>query len=239
MQAVKHAGYFIPAVCIGGINHGNIQRVLTESGMIISGMHGAAVVSAIVADADPKLAARRLKNLIQSAPVRQLLMAPEFREGKSLALEIWEVARDILHRKPVSHNMTNLVLPPPPTVHVVLRSSADHKQQVVQNFAANVALCMGASPIMANYGQEAVDLAKLGGALVINMGTVTPEGLANYIQAIQAYNQADRPVVFDPVGCVPSPPCTLATTNRPVPVLAPRRSAATRSVVSSRPAASP
>lgn len=238
MQAVKHAGYFIPAVCIGGINHGNIQRVLTESGMIISGMHGAAVVSAIVADADPKLAARRLKNLIQSAQVRQLLMAPEFREGKSLALEIWEVARDILHRKPVSHNMTNLVLPPP-TVHVVLRSSADHKQQVVQNFAANVALCMGASPIMANYGQEAADLAKLGGALVINMGTVTPEGLANYIQAIQAYNQADRPVVFDPVGCVPSPPCTLATTNRPVPVLAPRRSAATRSVVSSRPAASP
>lgn len=118
MEAVKNAGYYVPTVCIGGINHGNIQRVLTESGMIISGSHGAAVVSAIVADANPKLAAQRLKNLIQCVPVRQLLMAPEFRKGKSLALEIWEVARDILHQKPVSHNMTNLVLSPPPsTLH--------------------------------------------------------------------------------------------------------------------------
>lgn len=111
--------------------------------------------------------------------------------------------------------------------------------QVVQNFAANVALSVGASPIMANYGEEAADLAKLGGALVINMvrlslllsrvfncgsgtccdtatshpmlvmpkadgtmcqGTVTPEGIKNYKQALKAYNDAGRPVIFDPVG---------------------------------------
>lgn len=82
-------------------------------------------------------------------------------------------------QKPLSHNMTNLV---------------------VQNFAANVALAVGASPIMANYGEEAADLAKLGGALVINMGTVTPEGLQNYEKALRAYNAAGRPVIFDPVG---------------------------------------
>ncbi|KAJ6780711.1 hypothetical protein PWT90_02319 [Aphanocladium album] len=80
---------------------------------------------------------------------------------------------------PLSHNMTNLV---------------------VQNFAANVALAVGASPIMSNYAAEAADLAKLGGALVVNMGTVTPEGLANYKQAIKAYNDAGRPIVLDPVG---------------------------------------
>jgi len=72
--------------------------------------------------------------------------------------------------------------------------------QVVQNFAANVALAVGASPIMSNNGEEAPDLAKLGGALVINMGTVTPESLRNYVKALHAYNNADRPVVFDPVG---------------------------------------
>lgn len=55
---------------------------------------------------------------------------------------------------------------------------------------------------MANYGEEAADLAKLGGALVINMGTVTPEGLENYKKALRAYNAALRPVVFDPVGYV-------------------------------------
>ena len=55
---------------------------------------------------------------------------------------------------------------------------------------------------MANYGAEAADLAKLGAALVINMGTVTPEGLDNYKKALRAYNAAGRPVVFDPVGYV-------------------------------------
>jgi thiamine-phosphate diphosphorylase/hydroxyethylthiazole kinase len=53
---------------------------------------------------------------------------------------------------------------------------------------------------MANYAEEAADLAKLGGALVVNMGTVTPDGLENYLQAIKAYNEADRPIVLDPVG---------------------------------------
>lgn len=59
---------------------------------------------------------------------------------------------------------------------------------------------MGASPIMANYAEEAADLAKLGGALVINMGTVTPDGLGNYKKALRAYNAASRPVLLDPVG---------------------------------------
>lgn len=63
-----------------------------------------------------------------------------------------------------------------------------------------MALAVGASPIMANYGEEATDLARLGGALVVNMGTVTPEGLENYAKALKAYNLAGGPVVFDPVG---------------------------------------
>lgn len=53
---------------------------------------------------------------------------------------------------------------------------------------------------MANYGREAEDLAKLGGSLVINMGTVTPEGLENYLLALKAYNAQGGPVLLDPVG---------------------------------------
>ena len=53
---------------------------------------------------------------------------------------------------------------------------------------------------MANYGEEAKDLARLQGALVINMGTVTPEGISNYLQAVKAYNAQGGPVLFDPVG---------------------------------------
>lgn len=99
--------------------------------------------------------------------------------GGVIAAKIPDAILSIAQRGPLSHNMTNLV---------------------VQNFAANVALAIGASPIMANYAEEAADLAKLGGALVVNMGTVTPDGLKNYVQALQAYNAAQRPVVFDPVG---------------------------------------
>lgn len=53
---------------------------------------------------------------------------------------------------------------------------------------------------MSNNGNEASDLARLGGALVVNMGTVTPEGLDNYRKALTAYNSEGRPILFDPVG---------------------------------------
>ncbi len=53
---------------------------------------------------------------------------------------------------------------------------------------------------MANYGAEATDLSALDGALVINMGTVTPDGLTNYLLALRAYNTRGGPVLLDPVG---------------------------------------
>lgn len=53
---------------------------------------------------------------------------------------------------------------------------------------------------MANSGDEAPELAALGGALVINMGSVTPEAIRNYVKAGQAYNACGQPVLFDPVG---------------------------------------
>ena len=53
---------------------------------------------------------------------------------------------------------------------------------------------------MANYGAEATDLSGLDGALVINMGSVTPDGLTNYVQALRAYNTRGGPVLLDPVG---------------------------------------
>lgn len=70
----------------------------------------------------------------------------------------------------------------------------------MQNFAANVALAIGASPIMSNHGDEAADLARHKGSLVLNMGTVDEKALGNYVKSLRAYNQANQPVVFDPVG---------------------------------------
>ena len=53
---------------------------------------------------------------------------------------------------------------------------------------------------MANFGEEAEHLARHGGSLVINMGSVTPEGISNYLLALKAYNDDGGPVLFDPVG---------------------------------------
>lgn len=169
-------------MCIGGINATNVQQVLYQSSDSQKQLDGVAIVSAIVAASDPKKAAQELKSLIGSPPpfaAASMAHPVKMKDIGSILQSVPAVIRAVGDTTPLSHNMTNLV---------------------VQNFAANVALAVGASPIMANYGEEAGDLCKLGGSLVINMGTVTPEGLQNYLQALQAYNSVGGPVVLDPVG---------------------------------------
>ncbi|GAB1320537.1 thiamine biosynthetic bifunctional enzyme [Madurella fahalii] len=178
LEAIAEAGYTTSTVCIGGVNESNLQRILLQSGAAKKRLDGAAVVSAIMAAGDPEGAARKLLGLANGRPAFQHT-GPEALDPKTALELVPRIIKQIHDTTPLSHNMTNLV---------------------VQNFAANVALAIGSSPIMANYGEEAPDLCKLGGALVVNMGTVTPEGLANYVKALRAYNQAQRPVVLDPVG---------------------------------------
>lgn len=171
----------VGTVCIGGVNESNVQRVMYQSHGLEKGLDGVAVVSAIVGPKDPRAAAKELKKLIKEPPPFARTEQP-FDRPLSVATieeEVPKIVKTLGKTKPLCHNMTNLV---------------------VQNIAANVALAIGASPIMSNNGLEAPDLAKLGGSLVINMGTVTPEGLENYLIALKAYNAVGGPVVFDPVG---------------------------------------
>jgi thiamine-phosphate diphosphorylase/hydroxyethylthiazole kinase len=53
---------------------------------------------------------------------------------------------------------------------------------------------------MSPYGDEAPDLALNGGALLINMGSLTSESVSHYLKATRAYNEGGNPVVYDPVG---------------------------------------
>ncbi|KAH7038162.1 Hydroxyethylthiazole kinase family-domain-containing protein [Microdochium trichocladiopsis] len=183
LQKLEDLKSSVKTVCIGGLNKTNISRVLwqstTPSGRSVDGV---ALVSAIMAAPEPGVVAAQLLRVVKTPPAFSTL-APAQGQLKRPPQDLLEVIPEVITavdaKKPLSHNMTNLV---------------------VQNIAANVALCVGASPIMANYGEEAQDLAKLGGALVVNMGTVTPEGLQNYEKALKAYNEASGPVVFDPVG---------------------------------------
>lgn len=80
---------------------------------------------------------------------------------------------------PLIHNMTNVV---------------------VTNFTANGLLALGASPVMAYAKQEVADMARIAGALVLNMGTLDEELVEAMIIAGKSANEHNVPVLFDPVG---------------------------------------
>ncbi|KAJ4355699.1 thiamine biosynthetic bifunctional enzyme [Didymosphaeria variabile] len=178
----------VKTVCIGGVNALNVQRVhyqlhAPSDAKTPKSIDGVAVVSAIIGAEDVEQAAANLKTLLSTSPNFITLSSSSSNDDWTSLAHIQTTAlaatKAVHAKSPLSHNMTNLV---------------------VQNFAANVALAIGASPIMSNNGAEAPDLAKLGGGLVINMGTATPDALLNHRLAIAAYNATGSPIVLDPVG---------------------------------------
>ena len=132
---------------------------------------------------DPRETASHLRRLLSTPPafaqlfLRQSQPSSAIDDLLSCVGPRWQQLAQI---KPLCHNMTNTV---------------------VQNFAANVALALGASPIMSLNSAEASDLAAVStSALVLNMGTLTHDALHHYKTALAAYNVVGRPTLFDPVG---------------------------------------
>jgi len=85
---------------------------------------------------------------------------------------------------PLVHNITNIV---------------------VANFSANGLLALGASPFMASALEEVQDVARIAGAVVLNMGTLDKAAGDAMIAAGQSANRHGVPVVFDPVGAGATP----------------------------------
>jgi hydroxyethylthiazole kinase len=82
-------------------------------------------------------------------------------------------------RKPLVHQITNYV---------------------VMNETANATLSLGALPVMAHAREEVEEMVGLAGALVLNIGTLSPQWVEAMIAAGKAANEAGIPVVLDPVG---------------------------------------
>ena len=179
LSSLASNGHDVKTVCIGGINAANTQRVLYQSASPQKKLDGVAVVSAIMASSDPKQASSSLRRLIDEPPPFASSISRQKLTRDDIVAKVPAVIKKMASKKPICHNMTNLV---------------------VQNFAANVAIAIGSSPIMSNNGLEAGDLAALGGSLVINMGTTTPEIKSNHLKALAAYNAVGGSTLFDPVG---------------------------------------
>jgi len=71
---------------------------------------------------------------------------------------------------------------------------------VVMNSTANVLLAAGASPVMAHAQEEVVEMASLAGAVVLNIGTLSPSWVTAMEMAGATANRLGTPVVLDPVG---------------------------------------
>ncbi|KAF2171911.1 hypothetical protein M409DRAFT_50525 [Zasmidium cellare ATCC 36951] len=179
LSSLASQGHDVKTVCIGGINAGNTQRVLFQTASPQKKLDGVAVVSAIMASERPKEAASKLQSLVKQPPPFATSSSKNPLSRQDIVSKVPGIIKRMASKKPLCHNMTNLV---------------------VQNFAANVALAIGSSPIMSNNGLEAADLASLGGSLVINMGTTTPEIRDNHLKALAAYNAVGGPTLLDPVG---------------------------------------
>jgi hydroxyethylthiazole kinase len=71
---------------------------------------------------------------------------------------------------------------------------------VVMNETANITLAVGASPVMAHALGEVADMASVASAVVLNIGTLSPEWVEAMVLAGRAANRTGAPVVLDPVG---------------------------------------
>jgi hydroxyethylthiazole kinase len=87
--------------------------------------------------------------------------------------------RTLRERKPLVHQITNYV---------------------VMNETANATLALGALPVMAHAREEVEEMVALAGALVLNIGTLSPAWVEAMILAGLRANELGVPVVLDPVG---------------------------------------
>jgi len=87
--------------------------------------------------------------------------------------------RKVRAKKPLIHNITNYV---------------------VMNYTANALLACGASPVMAHAAEEVEEMVSLAGALVLNIGTLTPQWVDAMLRAGKKANALKIPIVLDPVG---------------------------------------
>jgi len=86
---------------------------------------------------------------------------------------------EIRTKNPLVHNITN---------------------HVVMNTTANMLLALGASPVMAHAKEEAAEMTRLAGALVLNIGTLSPQWVESMELSLKTARDFGIPVVLDPVG---------------------------------------
>lgn len=97
----------------------------------------------------------------------------------NIGKRIYGMIERIHQERPLIHNITNMV---------------------AMNDSANIILAVGGLPVMAHAQEEVGEMVKAAGALVLNIGTLTPEQIESMIIAGKVANSLKIPVILDPVG---------------------------------------
>ncbi|WP_034426639.1 hydroxyethylthiazole kinase [Candidatus Entotheonella palauensis] len=93
--------------------------------------------------------------------------------------QIGPILSRVREQRPLLHHITNFV---------------------TMNDVANASLHIGATPVMAHAVEEVAEMVSKAQALVLNMGTLTPDRLEAMLMAGRAANAHRVPIVLDPVG---------------------------------------
>ena len=88
----------------------------------------------------------------------------------------------LIRKRPLVHCMTN---------------------DVVQEFTANALLASGVSPAMVIAKEESAQFSQIADALLVNVGTLTPERFESMRQACEVAHTLQKPWVLDPVAIGP------------------------------------
>jgi len=96
-----------------------------------------------------------------------------------MTLDLASALNDLRTKTPLVHHITNTV-----TI----------------NDCANITLCIGGAPVMAEAPEEVAEMVAMAGALVLNIGTLSKGQISAMLLAGRAANDLGIPVVLDPVG---------------------------------------
>ncbi|TKY85725.1 hypothetical protein EX895_005265 [Sporisorium graminicola] len=193
-------GKRLPCVLIGGLNQKTAGRTLFGTTSETNAPDGIAVISAIMARTDSDIAAKELAETVRS-----------FKAGLTASTSTSASS---------SHGIASaFALPSSPSGDVewyktsaanllAFHREAEHGPPLIQTItshvsstmSANLALAFSSSPIMSHEAAEAADLSLAIGALVLNIGTISPASREGMHVAGTSANRNLKPIVLDPVG---------------------------------------
>lgn len=181
-------GRRIPSVLIGGINTQTAARSLVGASSQDNAPDGIAVISAIVARRDPDVAARELAAIVESFKIRS---TSALHSSSSTAVQPTITPQELITQA-ASYLSTHRSLPPQ-----LIQTLTSH---VSSTMSANIALAFSSSPIMSHQAEEAEDLGKVVGGVVLNIGTISEESRRGMKAVGAEANRNGKPIVLDPVG---------------------------------------